>query len=324
MGSCTAQASVAVVRRWNRKALPNSDAIDFDSIPEVTPEYPQSKGKDVACNASGPSEVLERDQLRQAGQTASKASRQQEAQTSSNATRRWSKPDIIQEYASRAELGMNQAVASASDGLFPRAKLGSCWQLLLESDLARDAMSVLGGGAHHYRGVLCVPDEMNLFEALRAELGLGDKLWRRGMSREWHISGGARRMGRFEDLDIVSLPVHRWVLSQLRDIFNAEILAWWTNLYQDGGDAKPFHHDKFARGVKNITIGASFGATRNLTFRHAKTKREFHFPQENGDIFAFAEDVNRSFLHGLHKSTVDAPRISVIIMGRAALKDSEL
>merc|ERR1712117_856642 len=110
----------------------------------------------------------------------------------------------------------------------------------------------------------------------------------------------------------------RYVLEHLAGLFDARPLAWWINLYPTGRDAKNFHKDNFGQ---NITIGASFGATRNLTFRHAATRDEFHFPQENGDVFAFREKVNSAFLHGMHPLRSNEPelglRISVIVMGRA-------
>merc|ERR1712228_115784 len=114
------------------------------------------------------------------------------------------------------------------------------------------------------------------------------------------------------------LPTHSYVLQHLIGVFNVKPLSWWINVYPTGRDAKNFHKDNFGQ---NITIGASFGATRNLTFRHAETRDEFHFPQENGDVFAFREGVNSTFLHGMHPLKSNAldpgPRISVIMMGRA-------
>merc|ERR1711879_233176 len=34
--------------------------------------------------------------------------------------------------------------------------------------------------------------------------------------------------------------------------------------------------------------------------RHAATRREFGFPQANGDIFAFDTQTDREFLHGIY------------------------
>lgn len=196
--------------------------------------------------------------------------------------------------------------------------------MLQNPDLARDFTSVLVGGAHHLKHIFCDPDDRSLFGKLKAEIEDTD-LWRqRNIDRyEKTIApeGGQRTTGRITGEDAVTLerlPTHKFVLEHLVTLFNAKLLSWWINLYPTGRDAKNFHKDNFGQ---NITIGASFGATRDLTFRHAETREEFHFPQVNGDVFAFREDVNNTFLHGMYplkESDPDpGPRISVIIMGRA-------
>mmetsp|Transcript_1959 Transcript_1959/g.3975 ORF Transcript_1959/g.3975 Transcript_1959/m.3975 type:complete len:204 (+) Transcript_1959:408-1019(+) len=181
--------------------------------------------------------------------------------------------------------------------------LMSSARLLQAPDLASDFASVLQGGAHHLKSIFCGADDRQLFERLRAELE-GSGLWRsRNLDKyEWTIApeGGQRSTGRIngEDaLKLAQLPAHRFVLERLAGLFDARPLSWWINLYPTGRDAKNFHKDNFGQ---NITIGASFGATRNLTFRHGISGDEFHFPQENGDVFAFREKVNSAFLHGMN------------------------
>mmetsp|Transcript_92366 Transcript_92366/g.214642 ORF Transcript_92366/g.214642 Transcript_92366/m.214642 type:complete len:114 (+) Transcript_92366:365-706(+) len=70
--------------------------------------------------------------------------------------------------------------------------------------------------------------------------------------------------------------------------------------------------------INNITVGASFGATRSLTFKHHATGDEVSFAQHNGDIFAFDDFVDSNYMHGLYpvKGQDLGPRVSVIIMGR--------
>ena len=56
------------------------------------------------------------------------------------------------------------------------------------------------------------------------------------------------------------------------------------NWYRDSSDWKPFHHDSAAFNPmrarnQNITVGVSFGSTRELAFLHAETGQRIYFPQ---------------------------------------------
>lgn len=222
------------------------------------------------------------------------------------------------------------AASCAIQGLCPKSKLSfnASARLLQSPDLANDFASVLQGGAHHLKAIFGPADEQKLFEQLRAEIqdsGFWRSRWgSKGKdSYEWTIApeGGQRSTGRITGEDAITLaklPAHRYVLERLASLFDVVPLSWWVNLYPGGRDAKNFHKDNFGQ---NITIGASFGATRNLTFRHGVSRDEFHFPQENGDVFAFRERVNNAFLHGMHplrrEEPDPGPRISVIMMGQA-------
>lgn len=70
------------------------------------------------------------------------------------------------------------------------------------------------------------------------------------------------------------------------------------NHYRSAEDFTSFHSDQYFGGV-DMTIGASFGEERSLVFEHRETKEQFSFPQQNGDVFAFTEKVNRDFVHGV-------------------------
>ncbi|CAJ1406643.1 unnamed protein product, partial [Effrenium voratum] len=77
------------------------------------------------------------------------------------------------------------------------------------------------------------------------------------------------------------------------------------NWYRDGSDWKPFHHDSAAfneqrAATQNCTIGISFGASRELAFRHAKTGELIYFPQKNGMLFYFGRDANIVWQHGIN------------------------
>jgi hypothetical protein len=56
------------------------------------------------------------------------------------------------------------------------------------------------------------------------------------------------------------------------------------NWYRDSSDWKPFHHDSAAYNRErarnqNITVGVSFGSTRELAFLNAATGTKIYFPQ---------------------------------------------
>eukprot|EP00927_Polykrikos_kofoidii_P084447 TRINITY_DN8899_c0_g1_i1.p1 TRINITY_DN8899_c0_g1~~TRINITY_DN8899_c0_g1_i1.p1 ORF type:complete len:693 (-),score=116.41 TRINITY_DN8899_c0_g1_i1:392-2470(-) len=96
------------------------------------------------------------------------------------------------------------------------------------------------------------------------------------------------------------------------------------NWYRDGQDWKPFHHDSAAFNeararTQNCTIGISFGASRELAFRHAKTGELLYFPQKNGMLFYFGRDANIIWQHGINalpENEQDGKgRISIILWG---------
>ena len=114
------------------------------------------------------------------------------------------------------------------------------------------------------------------------------------------------------------------IVRELSAYFDVEIYATRLNFYRDGTDWKPFHHDSHAYGGReqreDFTMGASFGAPRELAFLYEPSGSQFSFPQRNGDVFAFTTEVNKRFKHGVPKSTRGAtapqPRFSIIAWGR--------
>jgi len=96
------------------------------------------------------------------------------------------------------------------------------------------------------------------------------------------------------------------------------------NWYKDSSDWKPFHHDSAAFNPQrarnqNITVGVSFGATRELAFLSAATGEKIYFPQVNGMLFAFGRDVNIKWKHGVNALPQEEHdgkgRISIILWG---------
>jgi hypothetical protein len=109
------------------------------------------------------------------------------------------------------------------------------------------------------------------------------------------------------------------IVKKLCEHFNVKPLHVRLNYYFPN-DWKPFHHDSHAYSnneKEDITIGASFGESRELEFLHDETKLKFKFPQNNGDVFAFNNDINKKFMHGVPKdSKCKGNRISIIIWGK--------
>jgi len=96
------------------------------------------------------------------------------------------------------------------------------------------------------------------------------------------------------------------------------------NWYRDGSDWKPFHHDSAAfnpvrAADQNCSIGMSFGATRELAFRHAKSQELIYFPVPNGSLFYFGRDVNIRWQHAVNALPLEDQngkgRISVVLWG---------
>ncbi|CAE8617180.1 unnamed protein product [Polarella glacialis] len=123
-------------------------------------------------------------------------------------------------------------------------------------------------------------------------------------------------------------PTYERVVRWLAGHFGVEPIRSLVNFYRNGEDYTSFHSDQYFSGV-NMTIGASFGEERSLLFEHRESKEQFSFPQHNGDVFAFTDEVNRQFMHAIPRerrarstsACRHTPgRISVILWAR---KDQE-
>jgi hypothetical protein len=99
------------------------------------------------------------------------------------------------------------------------------------------------------------------------------------------------------------------------------------NWYRDSRDWKPFHHDSAAFNPQrarnqNITVGVSFGSSRELAFLHATTGERIYFPQTNNMLFSFGRDVNINYKHGINaieegsSQDNDRGRVSIILWGQ--------
>ncbi|CAK9061133.1 unnamed protein product [Durusdinium trenchii] len=195
---------------------------------------------------------------------------------------------------------LEEAPGAAADGSWSTEGTGS-----MPPELA----TILEKGTKHVTACACDQEDLQMFHAIRQELSQGQRPfsgnWRPANDGKWKTPWrnglGSEQV---EAADGQKLPYLAKTLRKLMDMVNAEMLQWWANFYEDGSVGCEFHHDGHAE--HNITVGASFGAARLLTFHHEDTGAERSFLQRNGDIFAFDHSVDEAL----------GPRISVIIMGR--------
>ena len=118
-------------------------------------------------------------------------------------------------------------------------------------------------------------------------------------------------------------PTFAMVIDQIQRYFSMDIQATRLNWYTDTSQWKPFHHDSAYVNpekavVQNFTVAVSFGATRDAAFEHASTKTVVSLPQPDGCVYAFANDTNAIWRHGILQDTPvrNEGRISVICWGK--------
>lgn len=116
------------------------------------------------------------------------------------------------------------------------------------------------------------------------------------------------------------------IIEKLQNYFKIDIKASRFNLYRDGNDWKPFHHDAAAidpekAKTQNVTIGVSFGRTRSACFEHSKTKTTVEVSLSNGTVYGFGSKLNMDWRHGIlqlnkeEREENDNGRISIILWG---------
>lgn len=178
----------------------------------------------------------------------------------------------------------------------------------------------------------CDEDDMALYytlvEEMRAAQDAAPAGKRNGPEwQSWHE--GAHLISK----DPSGSATYRDIEQRMGDYFKLRPNSRGTrfNWYNNPSDWKPFHHDSAAFNPQrarnqNVTVGVSFGDTRELAFVDANdpTKR-FYFPQTNGSLFYFGRDVNLRFKHGVnYQKEADRSgkgRISIILWGWADAVD---
>lgn len=165
-------------------------------------------------------------------------------------------------------------------------------------------------GAHDVilvNGLFDSPDfaQGNLYEKLLGEInGFGDKaknknqdIWKLWHGDTHYIADDHKN---FKD----KCPTFLMVVDKLREYFKCNVKATRFNWYSDDTQFKPLHFDAAAvdpakAKTQNITIGVSFGGTRDVLFANAKTKTKVNIPLPNGSIYCFLRDTNIKWRHGI-------------------------
>lgn len=121
-------------------------------------------------------------------------------------------------------------------------------------------------------------------------------------------------------------PMLNEILHRLKVFFNIDVKATRFNYFRDDQDWKPYHHDAAAidkekAKTQNITMGVSFGNTREASFEHATTRTTVNIPLEDGTVYGFCSKVNMDWRHGIPQipqiknDQEDNGRISIIVWG---------
>lgn len=207
----------------------------------------------------------------------------------------------------------------------------NCWDMWLKCGWWKPSIRISTAPLQQYGPedafflpeILSGHDDMTLFNALKDGLPEGKEF------AEWH---GGRHLGCQFEADCArhtteaAPPVLKATVARMEKLLGITTLASRINLYRSNKDYKPLHFDRGqdANGTPQVTVGASFGATRELTLMHVSSGITATFPQRNGDIFAFTPELNKVFMHGVPKIGYGSPceraegegeRISLILWG---------
>ena len=176
----------------------------------------------------------------------------------------------------------------------------------------------------HVNDVIIAPklfQEPDLYDKLLKEL-VDSGMQEQGLWKSWH---GDTHFIADDDLAWKDkCPTFNYVLNKLQKYFSIDIKSTRLNWYKDTNDWKPFHHDAAAikphiAKIQNMTVGISFGCTRDASFENSKTRTIISIPQEDGMAYTFSKNVNIEWKHGIPKvkeeEFKDKGRISIIAWG---------
>jgi len=177
----------------------------------------------------------------------------------------------------------------------------------------------------------CAEDDWGLYYKLVEEIGEVQKNEKKAEWISWHE--GAHLISKAPEGSSTFDSIVKKMLKYY-NIDEKKPYGTRFNWYVDSSDWKPFHHDSAAFNPQrarsqDITIGASFGATRELAFIHAtpqinNNKVRVYFPNTNGMMISFGRDANINWKHGINalskkekEESGNKGRISIILWGKA-------
>ena len=175
------------------------------------------------------------------------------------------------------------------------------------SDMMNDYQKIMNQGCFYLPNFFCQTSDRLIYNNLKNDIDANDK------------EGMVQWSKHYKHENPEFSETFNDIIKKMGEHFGVEVIQTRMNYYGDGLDWKPFHHDRNAYGktVEDFTMGASFGDTRELEFKHERSGSRFKFPQNNGDVFAFNSEINKIFLHGVPKSRKKVgPRISIIAWGK--------
>tara|TARA_B100000902_G_scaffold342619_1_gene346820 strand:- start:647 stop:1729 length:1083 start_codon:yes stop_codon:yes gene_type:complete len=111
------------------------------------------------------------------------------------------------------------------------------------------------------------------------------------------------------------------LINSIATMFGMKTTSTRVNLYRNGNDWKPYHHDAAAlkdniKKVQNITVSVNIGSTREIAFENSETNTTLSIPLMDGYIYSFGQDVNVNWKHGVLKGDpVLGPRYSIVLWG---------
>lgn len=187
----------------------------------------------------------------------------------------------------------------------------------INGSLMNDFGALLAGNAVYIRNFLCDATDRTLYDQLKHELVLAT-------GAEMSADGGLIEWSKhqvFENPSSLSSTFNH-IIEMLAEYFDLDVYATRLNYYRDGTQWKPQHHDSHAYGNRalreDFTAGITLGSDRSLLFVHVESGQEFSFPQNNGDCFAFTNEVNQIFTHGVPRANNAqvGDRFSIIAWGR--------